>query len=280
MFSRHPTIHYPASACDDLFALGVTAYRLVTGVYPPSTHPQEQGAEVWREGGSGPLPPRALNPQVSPELDAIILRLLAVAPEERFNGKAREAAEALEQAAKDRGGVSRSSTLGAAVKDESQRPVLEMEFPAASPLLRGRTVVAAPNRMRRGVLAVGVLLLAAVAGVSPHGGQEVARAWVKDSQEGERVAVGDSETGSPVATLSSEPTGEHPSAVGLPMTEGPFPDQRKPPCTKHGEVVIRGGCWYELGHAPPPCREDAYEWQGACYLPSFPPRRRPAASPP
>ena len=30
LFLRHPTAHYPASASDDLFALGVTAYRLVT----------------------------------------------------------------------------------------------------------------------------------------------------------------------------------------------------------------------------------------------------------
>jgi serine/threonine protein kinase len=29
-FRRHPTIIYPASACDELFALGVMAYRLVT----------------------------------------------------------------------------------------------------------------------------------------------------------------------------------------------------------------------------------------------------------
>jgi hypothetical protein len=88
------------------------------------------------------------------------------------------------------------------------------------------------------------------------------------------VAVGDSGVDIPVASLATEFTDVCVPGVGLPMPEGPFPDQRKPPCNKHGETVIRGGCWYELGHAPPPCKEDAYEWQGACYLPSFPPRRR------
>src|SRR5690606_14053112 len=42
-FRRHPTAHYPASTCDDLFALGVTAYRLVTDVYPPTPFLEESG---------------------------------------------------------------------------------------------------------------------------------------------------------------------------------------------------------------------------------------------
>src|SRR5687768_15890808 len=98
-FRRHPAAHYPASTCDDLFALGVMAYRLVTDVYPPSPQLEEPGSEVWREDGAGPPPVRELNPSVSPELEALISRLLAWAPEERFNGQARLAAEALEQLA-------------------------------------------------------------------------------------------------------------------------------------------------------------------------------------
>jgi serine/threonine protein kinase len=97
-FMRHPTVHYPASACDDLFALGVMGWRLVTDEYPPSTDPEEPGAEVWREGGPGLPGPRSRNPRVSPELQAVLLKLLAVAPEERFQGKAQGAVEALEQA--------------------------------------------------------------------------------------------------------------------------------------------------------------------------------------
>ncbi len=85
-FRRHPTAHYPASTCDDLFALGVMAYRLVTDVYPPTPYLEEPGSELWREGGPGPRPVRELNPRVSPELEALISRLLAWAPEERFNG--------------------------------------------------------------------------------------------------------------------------------------------------------------------------------------------------
>jgi eukaryotic-like serine/threonine-protein kinase len=90
--------HYEASASDDLFALGVMAYRLVTDEYPPPTQPEEEGAEVWQWDGKGPRPPSALNPQVCEELDALILRLLASSPSKRFNGNPGEAAKAAERA--------------------------------------------------------------------------------------------------------------------------------------------------------------------------------------
>jgi serine/threonine protein kinase len=97
-FAAHPSMHYPSSVCDELFALGVTAYRLVTDEYPPCTEPDQPGAEVWRKGGSGPRPPRELNANVSEELSRIILRLLA-SPERRFKGDALLAAETMEHAA-------------------------------------------------------------------------------------------------------------------------------------------------------------------------------------
>lgn len=62
VFYSHPSAHYEGTPCDDLFALGVTAYRLVTGEYPPTTEPGQDGAEVWLPDGPGPRPPRALNP--------------------------------------------------------------------------------------------------------------------------------------------------------------------------------------------------------------------------
>jgi serine/threonine protein kinase len=101
-FALHPTAHYPASVCDDLFALGVTAYRLVTDEYPPPTDPRQEGAEVWERGGPGPRPPRELNARACEELNALILRLVGQ-PERRFKGQAQLAAEALEHAANTAG---------------------------------------------------------------------------------------------------------------------------------------------------------------------------------
>jgi serine/threonine protein kinase len=97
LFAAHPSLHYPSSVCDELFALGVMAYRLVTDEYPPCADPDQPGAEVWRKGGPGPRPPHELNANVSVELSKLIMRLLA-SPERRFKGDVQLAAEAMERA--------------------------------------------------------------------------------------------------------------------------------------------------------------------------------------
>ncbi|WP_224243490.1 serine/threonine-protein kinase [Hyalangium gracile] len=297
VFLRHPTAHYPASACDDLFALGVMAYRLVTDEYPPSTRPEESGSEVWSANGPGPRPPRELNPRVPLELDAVIQRLLAIAPEERFGGRARDAAEALEQVAESAEAEAEGPLF---FWGDEQRPRLRapgsvrraelQDASARERALRGAGArseaeahreQAAPQRWEPvwGVeMAVALLglLLAALSVALLYRGQGLAgMASAIVSPKGERVAVGDSIT--PSATLAPMRSHELPSAIGLALPEKPFPGQRTPPCTRYGEVEIRGGCWYRLGDAPAPCKEDAYDWRGACYLPSYPPRR-PSAS--
>ncbi|HLL01236.1 MAG TPA: serine/threonine-protein kinase [Myxococcaceae bacterium] len=102
LFTLHPVEHYKGNTCDDLFALGVTAYRLVTDEYPPPTDPRQAGSEVWEPKGSKPQSPRALNPRVYADLDTLILRLLG-APQRRFKGQAQLAADALEHAAENAG---------------------------------------------------------------------------------------------------------------------------------------------------------------------------------
>jgi hypothetical protein len=71
--------------------------------------------------------------------------------------------------------------------------------------------------------------------------------------------------------------------IGLPMPEKPLPSQNKPPCKRIGEVEIRGGCWHRVADAKPPCKEegkeDAYEWKGVCYVPSYPAGREPTSNP-
>jgi serine/threonine protein kinase len=93
-FSRDATARYQASPADDLYALGVTACRLLTGEYP------EPGAPLQDEHGrwhlEAVIPPRALlgGPQVEPYLRDMTLRLLSVEREER--GTAAQWAEAPE----------------------------------------------------------------------------------------------------------------------------------------------------------------------------------------
>jgi hypothetical protein len=302
-FRRHPTAHYRASACDDLFALGVTAYRLVTDEYPPLTQPGESGSEVWQAGGPGARPVRELNPRVSPALESIIQRLLSIAPVERFEGRAREAAEALEQAAEKEGpegdellfiwceehrpqfrslGGARLAAEGdAAARGEQARHEAEE---------RGRPwggwawALSRPfARLWGTAAAVGLLLAALILAVRIRGLEVTESASDAEARKVSCVAVGDSTSISPSGTTSLR-TDDKKRPVGLPMPEQPLPGQNKPPCKRTGEVEIRGGCWLELARVKPPCKEqgkeDAFAWKGGCYGPSYPAGREPTSGPP
>jgi hypothetical protein len=325
-FLRHPTVHYPASTCDDLFALGVMAYRLVTDTYPPSTQPGEPGAEVWGEGGSGPRRPSALNTRVRPQLDALILRLLAVAPVERFGGRAQAAVEALEQVVqgKESGvdaplfhsgydhrpcwrspkAVRLSEERDAVAREQFVRRQEErqQERHGAGPDAAAERVLeprAMEERERAGVelkpaatqarvqvwgaeavVAAVALLLAGVLGVLLHEGEGGAWAVSAGDERGRLTgAVGDRAASAPPLVAASGATRRNKSIAGQQLPEHPLPGQRKPPCDRGSEVEIRGGCWYELARRSP-CKPDAYEWKGACYVPSYSAQRQPTADPP
>ena len=302
-FLRHPTAHYPASACDDLFALGVMAYRLVTDEYPPLTQPGESGSEAWSPGGPGARPVRELNPRVSPRLEAIIQRLLAMAPVERFGGRAREAAEALEQAAEGEGpeadellfiwnpehrplfrspeAVRLAKEQEAAAREEQARR--EVEAQCRVKVGRAQAPFQFIARQWRAAAAAGLLLTGFALAVQLQRMVVPEPAPGTDTQ-GSHVAVGDGAS-SPHTGTAPQRTDDKRRPVGLPMPEQPFPGQSKAPCKRMGEVEIRGGCWFRVPDAKPPCKEegkeDAYAWKGACYGPSYPVRQRePTSSPP
>jgi serine/threonine protein kinase len=94
---RNATARYSAGPADDLYALGVTAYRLVTGQYPQHGEPFTDDTGTWQPGELGSPPPHVLNPRMDPRLSALILRMLSVRPDAR--GTAAQLVEALEQAA-------------------------------------------------------------------------------------------------------------------------------------------------------------------------------------
>lgn len=297
VFRRHPTVHYPASPCDDLFALGVLAYRLVTDEYPPSTSTtlEDARAGVWGEGGAGPQPPCELNPRVGRELSATIMRLLSQAPDERFGGRAEGAVEALAQVHGSAGGplftwghaqIARGRSPEPVRRAEVQEDAVAREAAArhAEEPFRGTIRSASVGTSHRvsvwgtelAIAWAGLLFAALLAiGLSL---ESAGTWWGRSARAGGSTAVG--ESASAVSSLAPVHAAVSPNAVGLPMPDKPFPGQRTPPCTRHGEVLVSGGCWYELAHAPPPCKEDAYDWKGGCYLPSYPARRQPTAAPP
>jgi hypothetical protein len=299
LFARHPTAHYEAYSCDDLFALGITAFRLVTGRYPPPTAPKEPGAQVWRRGGPGPRSPRVLNKRVAPALEAIILKLLSVAPVERFKGSARITAEALEYAAEHEGPEA-DVPLMVPNADRFTTPVEEEEGPRDEPperageprLVEAQALVSAPVHPRPEAaarwgpwhmltaLGIGLILVTAREPVPPA---RVAAAPPvpedesgKQSRDGGASAVGDTVLAAPVAPKAPQPTGKR---IGLNMPKEPFKGQRRPPCDE-GDYEIHGGCWYKLEDKPPKCSPKSYEWQGGCYRPIYLPPREPTSESP
>jgi eukaryotic-like serine/threonine-protein kinase len=90
----------------DLYGLGCTLYYLLTGQVPfPTPHPMEK---LLSHRMSEPIPVEEQRPEVSPAVGAVIRRLMAKLPEDRYQTPA-EAAEALAAATVARGRTPRES---------------------------------------------------------------------------------------------------------------------------------------------------------------------------
>lgn len=77
----------------DLYSLGCCLYLMVTGDPPfPGT---EAVAMAYQHVRSAPVPPREINPDVSPGLQAVILRALAKNPDERHRSATQMRSELL-----------------------------------------------------------------------------------------------------------------------------------------------------------------------------------------
>jgi basic membrane protein A len=66
----------PTDARSDIYALGATAYDVLTGQAPPES--------IARMAGAALPAPRSLNPAISPQMEAAILKALEILPDKRF----------------------------------------------------------------------------------------------------------------------------------------------------------------------------------------------------
>jgi serine/threonine protein kinase len=299
-----------ARPSDDVFALGVMAYRLVTDAYPPFTHPQMNGGQCWRPGGKGAPPPRQLTPRVDAQLNALILRMLSLRPEER--GAAGELAEAMERGVAHAGPLAdvplfewetlkssewteeelvEAEQLGHRPRRRNRERVREAEQSDASARAevarkqaeaRARVVAAPqqvkPRRWLPWLAALMALGLWPEETGSLRTGGTVTGDQSGSAAEGEAVSLGDAAQSS-----SAEPV-KNPdkSVIALEIPKHPLPGQLKPDakgnCHKK-QVAINGGCWRKVDLDLDECRGNGTVHQGGCYVPIFEPGRRPAAAP-
>ncbi|MBN1204341.1 MAG: protein kinase [Myxococcaceae bacterium] len=280
-YMRDSTARYAAQPADDLYALGVTAYRLVTGEYPELTEPTRDEAGTWRLEGLASPAPLALNPRVAPRLDALILRMLSVRPEER--GTAGELAEALEQAAQLTSPenarslfaqetlssvASGEELVGASVTEQPPRDEGEVsafesqeatEAQAREPQVPSRTLGAAvrgsfpaharPWLPRLGMAAV-LLVLGAWAGwVAREKTPKQAAAVMQEAdgtrlEDGGPAGLGD---GAATASAVASPTSAAPGVQAEDTPPEPLPGQMRPNakgrCPHKQQVSLNGGCW-------------------------------------
>ncbi|MFP2926476.1 serine/threonine-protein kinase [Pyxidicoccus sp. 3LG] len=260
-------VPYAPGPADDVFALGVTAFRLVTGEYPFPAGPASQFGHG--EGPESP-PARAVNARCCEELSDLTSWMLSLNPEAR--GSARELAAALEDAARG-------------VGPEADVPLFVREAPP--PVEARNIVLRAPGDNRRSWLTAACLGGALVIGAgwvlgtqSGEKAEEVHASAPEDSRDGGTTAVGDSALTAPVAP--TQPPSAW-SAIAVDLPPRPLRGQTRPDasgrCPRRAQVPINGGCWLKLTVELKDCDEDSFVYKGGCYAPAFPPARPPTSSP-
>jgi serine/threonine protein kinase len=238
---RAPDGYYPPSPADDLYALGVTAYRLVMGQYPAPIDARQDEQGTWQATSPDIRPLQERNPRLEPALREVIVQLLSDAPEQR--GTAAQVAQALEAAAEGEQGP------------ECSRPP-------------ERARAWKPWLMLAAVGACAVVLWSSKWAPLPNA----------QAPDAGTTAIGDTSSTKPQAPTAS-PEEKRPLAQ-QPLPQ-PRPGQARPDekgrCLGGKQVHINGGCWVEqLPMSAEVCVESGYvSFKGKCYLPAPAPPKKP-----
>ncbi|WP_224246105.1 serine/threonine protein kinase [Hyalangium gracile] len=252
---------YEAGPPDDIYALGVAAYRMCTRMYPPV--PEEVSGPQRRV-----LPPGDLA-TVSKGLERLVLSALS---EERHS---RPPAQALAVGFLEAAGDKDASkpivpTTSAAKTERASKPGPPPEF--VIPWWLSASVAA---------MVGGLVVFAAFKLTSPPQ-PDPSYFVVEQQRQSPSPEIPDAGVADEVLS-SAHDVGRvvMPSYVlGAKMPNTPLPGQRKPPCEPRLQRVINGGCWVPIGTAKPPCGPTAVDYEGGCYMPVYDAPRQPTSGEP
>jgi serine/threonine protein kinase len=310
-FRRDLEARWHAQPTDDLYALGVTFYRLVTGTYLPPL--SEGGEPVVREA---PRPSGYAT--ISMDVEALILRLLSEEPATRGSAGAlaQEVAAlaiatgedadrlilptASAQRTEPGGPSSNELQEDESQNDDEEEGLSDTDEPTGS----SSSTPARPKRRARRVRALSTWLswasAAMVGGLLVLAGGEV-RSRVFEPQpttsraapeEEEREQIPPDEVShfAPDAGVSEEalsivqdlPRVVMPLVIslGVPMPKRPQEGQKRPPCSA-GQVAVNGACWAgPIKGQEAPCPPGMFDHEGECYFAIFDAPRTPTSDPP
>jgi serine/threonine protein kinase len=256
-----PDSYYPPSPADDLYALGVTAYRMVMGQYPERGEARQDEQGSWQVASPDLGPLLESNPRVEPALREVIVRLLSVASEAR--GTAAQVAEALEAAA---GGEERPERSKPPDRARAWKPWLALAAVGACAAFLWHTQQVLP----------------------PPGPMTGNTSQATDSRapDADTAAVGNAAPTAP--RVSTSPATEKEPLAQEPLPE-PRPEQLRPDkkgrCPGPKQVSINGGCWFDVSLLvdAQACAAGGYvRFQGKCFGPALAPSKKPqpTSSPP
>jgi len=289
-FRKDMEARWHSTAPDDLYSLGVTLYRMVTGIYPPPL-----------TDGAGPVEDLKVDKPstvvtVCPELEKLIVRLLSDDREARGTAEQlkREAAMLAEAADPELdmpiAPISKAPPLEVGASDSASSPSEdhdgsdsapsssnsgssgEERHPPPPPRLDWVTWVSASMLGGLTVALVVALVLVLVLRPSPPAETQIQTPpWLATPEEIAQFAPDAGVGEDALASAQNVPKAVLPAllSLGRPMPPKPFPGQRRPPCVR-GEQEIHGACWLgPMEGQKPPCGDRMFDYEGKCYFASY-----------